>query len=99
MSENIRVSILSVAFFLVYGIALALAVLLFRYILVERSFRKGLYYCMRYKLTIALFSLGCTLLLVVFEAGVSTPCIYYILPGVSVLAALLIAKGIIPSFG
>ncbi len=97
MSETIRVAILYVAFFVVYGIALTFTVLLFRYILFDRSFRKSLYYCMRYKWVVALFSLGYTLLFAVLDIVISTPYIYYILPGVSVLAALLIAKGIIPT--
>jgi hypothetical protein len=89
---------LYVAFFLVYGVAFAFTVFLIRYLWVERSFRKSLYYCMRYKWSIASFALGYTLLFVVLEMAFSTSYIYYILPGVSVPAAFLIAKGIVPSF-
>jgi len=97
LSESVRASMLYVAFFLVYGIAIAFTVFLIRYVWAVDSFRKSLYYCMRYKWSIVLLALGCTLLVVVLEMAVSTPYIYYILPGVSVLAAGLIAKGTIPS--
>jgi len=98
MSENGRIFILSIGWFVACSLISAVGVFLLRYLLFERSFHESLHYCIKYKWTIGLLSLGYVLVTGI-DVKVGIPYFPYIFPFVFVLGAFLIAKGVIPSLG
>ncbi len=96
MPESIRMFMLYIGFFLFCTIVVAVAVLLIRYIYFKNSFHSGLQYCVKRKRIMVLFAVGETLLFVLFNATIPESYIYYILPGMTSLVAILVAKGTAP---
>jgi hypothetical protein len=98
MSDNGRILILLIGWFVACSLISAVGVFLLRYLFFERSFHESLQYCIKYKLVIGLFSLGYVLLSGI-DMKVTIPYFSYIFPFIFVIGTILIAKGVIPSFG
>jgi hypothetical protein len=90
----LRTVLLYGLFCLAYAGVLAAAICLVSHLWVGRSLRESLHHCLRNKGRIVLVAGGCTVLFAVVEATVAAPYLYYIVPGVTAPAVLLIAGGV-----